>query len=396
MALIALFLFAPLPLTILFQYVRPWGAWVRTGALAGFETSRACSLFSWNALRHAEFQKSCAAKFDAEFAGRTGLIFLTNETYFRLFKICLMKSAGLVVGKEGTLYEAGYVEEYCLRRTQTVPLSPLARDLKRLQEACQRTGTAFVVLISPSKAAIYPEYIPDSWMRRYDPRPRAYEDLVASLRREGVHYVDGHAITAEAKSHAPAPVFPKGGTHWSQYAAWLTTNAMIASLQSQGRPLRPVEYEALKVSDRPTGEDADILALLNLAVPWRYPVAELKIKQAPGQDPRPTLAISGGSFVWKIAHLLNDSRQCSEIDFYSYYKTYKTAFANGAFKVVAVPVKSVDFKREIYAADCLVLEVNEATLCWPTTTRSFVDDALEHAPDGQKPKAQFRYELPTK
>ena len=212
MALIALFLFAPLPLTILFQFFRPWGAWVRTGALAGVETPREYAPFSWHALRHGEFQKSCAAKFNAQFAGRTGLIFLTNETYFRLFKICLMKSAGLVVGEEDTLYEVGYVEEYCLRRTQTVALSPLAQDLKRLQDVCQRTGTAFVVVISPSKAAIYPESIPDFWMRRYDSRPRAYEDFVASLRSEGIHYVDGHAITAEAKSRAPAPVFPRGGT----------------------------------------------------------------------------------------------------------------------------------------------------------------------------------------
>jgi alginate O-acetyltransferase complex protein AlgJ len=395
MAATAVIFMLPLSLDLL-AHLRPLSKKLRNSLLAGVQPKYERLPFTLRSLFDAKYQGSLAERFSGDFIGRTFLIRQTNEIYYRAFNVCPMKSASLVLGRNGVVFEEAYLREYCLTRVDNNNAVPLVRDIKRLQEICGHLGIGFVLVLTPSKAAVFPDDIPARWLRRYDPRPRAYDSFVPLLRSEGIHFVDGHAITAEAKARAPAPVFPRGGTHWSQYAAWLTTNAVMASLQSQGKPLRPIECEELKVSNRPTGEDQDIYALMNLAVPWRYPVAELKIKQTPGQGPRPILAITGGSFVWKIAGLLNESRQFSEMDFFYYYKTMKMAFANGIGTRVAEPVQSVDFEREIFAADCLVLEINEQMLPNPANTQNFVADALKNLPDASKPKAQFLYEFPAK
>lgn len=395
MVMMALFFALPLPLTILahvqqFKKVFRFGGKLR---LAGMQSAPSIAPFSRSALFNAKYQESLARFFDEEFFGRGPLIKLTNEIYFRLFKTCPMKSASLAVGREDTLYEELYLEEYCFQRIDKDKLSPLVRNIKHLQDACERNGTGFVLLITPSKAAVDPQFIPSEWMRGYDPKPRGYAELLPLLKDQGVHYVDGHALTVKAKSRAPAPVFPKGGIHWGQYAAWSTANALLALLHTQGIALQPMEYSSLRVSDIPKDSDSDILDLMNLAVPWRYPVAELEIKPiATSVSPRPNLVIIGGSFILQLADLLKVSNQFSEIDYYYYYKIYRKSYADGKSRLVENPVPSIDFAREIFAADCLVLEINEGIIPTQHHLSDFLSDALKNAPVAGKPKEPFRYE----
>ena len=394
MALIILFLAIPLPFTLLSHW-KPLKKTFRMGHLNGTQLQETYVPFSWPALLHAKYQESVARFFDTEFFARPNLINVVNELYFRIFKVSPMKSAMLFVGEENTLYESIYLNEYCLARRPASDLEPLARNIRELQEVCAGRGMGFTVLITPNKAAIYPETIPAGWARRYDPRPRAYEVFLSLLKERGVRVVDGHAIMAAAKDKAPAPLFPKGGIHWGDYGAWLTANALNAELQSQGKALQPVEYSRMNISHNPEGDDADLLALMNLLIPWRYPVAHLTVKPSAPHGLRPNMVMVGGSFMWKLNALLSVSHQFSEIDCFYYYKLAKKSFADDLFRTNAEPVQSVDFDREIFAADNLVLEINEAVIpSIPNHLIEFTGDVLKHLPDANKPRQPFLYENP--
>ncbi len=176
-----------------------------------------------------------ANRFDQSFVGREWLIRLTCEAWYRLFNGSPLKAAPLTLGKDNFIFEDFYLEEYCVTRTPRECLAPVVRDVKRLQDDCEHRGIGFVFMITPSKAAIFPEKIPRAWLQRYDSRPRGYDNFLPLLQGSRIHFVDGHALTVQAMKESSVPVFPKGGTHWNPYAAWKTSNAVIASLQRPGQ-----------------------------------------------------------------------------------------------------------------------------------------------------------------
>ena len=341
------------------------------------------------------FKKDLTDRLNVDFFGRDFLIRWTSETWFRIFHTCAAKSANITVGNNDWLFENNYLQEYCLYRVTTNDLEPLVKDLQRMQEVCDRLNIAFALLVTPSKAAICPEAIPSEWMQRYDPRPRAYDLFIPLLKQHGVRFIDGHALTLQAKANAPAPVFPKGGIHWGQYAALLTTNALIAELDAQGKSVAPIACRPVPVEVKSVIEERDLLRLMHLAIPWRYPIAKMEITpQWLGKSKRPNMAVIGGSFMWRIIHQLNATEQFSEIDGYCYYRLYKICnfdMDKGPTGLVREPTGDVDFAREIYGADCLVLEVNEAVIPGANHLKTFLREALDHVPanDERKP---FLYE----
>jgi len=391
MMLIIIFFAVPLPLTFL-AHVGPLKKSLRMGHLKGILPQTDYTPFSWSAVFNAKYQASVGRFFDNEFFGRPGLIELTDELYFRLFKISPMKSTLAVVGKKETLFEDLYWNEYVLNRVRKEQLLPLIINLKQMQELYRSRGKGFVVVITPSKASVYPELLPAGWERRYDPRPRGYDQFLPLLREQGIHYVDGHAIATTARDSSDVPVFPKGGIHWGAYTAFLTANAVIAELQSQGKPLQLLHYTNYRVLNTPPEQDADILQLLNLMFPWHYPVVDFDIKPVPVTGHRPNMVIVGGSFIWRMTDFLNDSRQFSEIDCFYYYKVRKKSFYDGKSRIISEPVQSVDFDREIFAADNLVLEINESFISnIPNHLDKFTTDALQHAATSPNPSPAPAY-----
>lgn len=397
-ALIAVVFFTPLCLTVFFccwTTPLPHTEWLRNETLVGMKASEAHVPLSWSTVRSGSYQSAAAARFNENFAGRELLIRSTCETWYRLFKRSPLSSIAISLGRDDFVFQDYYLQEYCLTRTSAEQLEPLVRDMRRLQDACEHFGVAFLLLITPSKAAIMPEYIPPAWLRRYDLRPRAYHQLVPLLTKHGIHFVDGHALTAQAKAHAPAPIFPKGGIHWGEYGAWVTTNALVAALEAQGKSLKSIQHFLPYVTDEPEGEDADVVSLMNLVVPWRYPVARMKIEGSPGFPGRPLNAtIIGGSFATQVARQLSACGQFSEVEIFNYYKKFKWSVVDGIINLARMPVNEVDFDREILATDCLVLEANEAALAikGPHHLITFVDDALKHIANGLPARRDFLYE----
>jgi hypothetical protein len=401
MSLIGLFLCLPLPLTIYSRQPDPpaWLKWLRERnlTLMGVETTRPPVAFSLPNVLNGGYQRERAAGFDREFIPRGAMIRLTCELHFRLFRTSALRSATISVGRADWLYVTNYLREYCLLRPPRSQMVSLVNDLQALHRQCRNRGIALALVVTPSKASVYPEQFPPAWRSRYDARPRSYDHLAELLPSSGIPYVDGHALTMAAKNDSPAPVFPKGGIHWGAYAAWLASSALVETLRQQGKPLSPLRYEGRRVRDVPmdtiTGRDADVYNLMNLTWPWRYPVAEMTIQRVPAkEDAKLTAAFVGGSFSDSILEQLSASGQFAEINFYGYYKQAKWTFSSGIRRLAALPVTSIDVEREIFGADCLILELNEASMHFPKHLNMFLADtrSLEGRPS--EPKPRFRYE----
>jgi SGNH hydrolase-like domain, acetyltransferase AlgX len=347
---------------------------------------------TWHSLRTGEFQKQEALRFNKSFAGRELFIRYTNEIWFRLYHDTAIPSAHVIVGKHDSLFGKGYLLEHFFARIDRSTLEPWVKDLRRLQDFCRSIDMGFVVVVTPGKASIYPEDAPDAWQRGYDPRPRVHPLLTELFRENGIVFVDGVDLVAREKlKHPPVPLFPKGGIHWNPRATLVTSNAVLARLAEQGKPVRPIEIVGSTISNEPVGDECDVLQLMNLARRWKYPCERLTIKRTETPPAHLNMTAVGGSFTWSLLQQFSASGQFSNINCYFYYKMYKAREIGEYSQRVRTPATPVDFGREIFAADCLLLEINEATAAASEHFLSvFLKDALAHLPDPAAPKPAFR------
>jgi hypothetical protein len=334
-------------------------------------------------LANGSFQQSVASRFNQRFAGRPLLIRATNELWFRLFHETSTATSQLAIGVDDNLFEKAYLREYFHQRVDKETLRPWVEQLQRFHELWRSRGVALAVLVSPSKASTYPELAPAKWQRFYDGRPRAAQQLLELLAEYGIPTVDAHALLAREKaSNSPAaPLFAKGSIHWNARGSWLAANELAARWREQGKNLQPLELASTTLSDIPGGEDADLVELLNVFAKWRYPTERLTI--APRLTPPEQqfkLAAVGGSFSRQLVQQLSSSGQFSEAHLFFYYKLQKAAVAADKLTKLREPAAPLDFEREIFSADCLLLEINEASALYPEHHLShFVADALDAA-----------------
>ena len=377
-------LLLPLGLGLVFRMTshRPtWASWLHNSTLEGQQNVIQPVSPTIKSIFNGSYTQNLAARFDAAFSGREALVRCSNEIGLVLLGETPPDS-NIVVGRNGSLLEKPYLSEYYLQRPAKEDLAALASDISRLQTACKEKGMAFLVLITPSKVSLYPEESPKGWSDRFDQRPRAYGIFLEELRTRQIKHVDGHAITMKAKATGgqPAPLFPKGGIHWGDHAALLTANAVIDNVVAQGVPLHPIKAKfQLLDRPRPFESERDILGLANFARPWSYPVSVANIEPTETlTDKRPTAVFVGGSFTQQILYFYCMSRQWSQIEYLFYYKVQKRTFNGDASIGEWRPTGEVDFNREVFSSDILVLEVNEQALVSQRHLTTFVSDALKH------------------
>ena len=366
-------------------------AWLRNATLAGQQIAPAPVPCSAATVFSAGYQSALAKDFDFHFAGREALIRAIDEFDVRVFRAA---PPGLLIGGWPlSIIERPYAAEYCLQRVDREKIRPLVDDLRKMQDFCVARGIAFALVITPSKASIYPENLPAAWQRRYRRAPRAYDQLIRLLREENVRFVDGHRLALGLKADSPVPVFPAGGVHWGDQAALATTNELLELLASQGAGVSPLRDYTSRISDEAQGQDADMMGLINVMFPWRYPVMQITVAPtAPARAMHPNLVWVGGSFVWKMLLMMGASSQFSELDFYNYYKVAQYCMADGRLSLVGAPTPAVNFEADVFAADALVVEINEQNIALGAHLREFLHDAFAVLPDPKAAKAAFHYE----
>ena len=308
-----------------------------------------------------ELQAWAADAFDASYGLRRGFVRAANQIDYSLFRSSRMYNGTILIGRDGSLFERMYVEDAC-RMRPPVPddeLDAFARKLVRARDLLRARGVAFEVLVTPQKAAIYPEDMPEAYRRAARPGPRNYDRLVGRLAAAGVPFVDGHRITLAAKPTTPVPLFPRGGTHWQTSCAFDTCAALVDALRSQGLPLRRVRVVSTVIDTHPTGTDADLHYMLNLADPRKqFPVPHPEFRPADDLPPVPRAVFVGGSFTPLPIEIMARNGVFAQVDFHYYLRLGRSTYRGDS--VTMGPGGRSDWGQELRGASAVVLEVNES------------------------------------
>ena len=226
------------------------------------------------------------------------------------------KGTGIDVGRDHWLFEHEYVRFHVGRyRMKQRHADRFARQAAKLRGLLAKRGIPLVVLVSPAKPEIYPEYLPDGvWPdAKTLASVTAREQMSSALRKAGVPVVDAHDLLLQMKDEPGAPLlFPAFGTHWNLYAAQRTLQEVWGAARKDAPSLPPFPSATGFEMAPPSPTDRDLEGLLNLL--WYHRADDVPRPvfgdEAPSGDraAMPGVLLVGDSFCFQLMELLHRSR----------------------------------------------------------------------------------------
>jgi hypothetical protein len=272
-----------------------------------------------------KFQRDFTAYFDQRYGARPTATRIDNSIAYWIFHE-LPPDKAVRVGTNGVLYLSDHLD-YCNRRDR--PDAPaFARKYKLAQDLLLARGKVLVLMLVPTKPAVWADDLPREWMspgaESGTAKRQISDPFVDALTQSGALFVDGRQTATRLPREA---VYAKTGRHVSAPAACL----ILGEALDLARPLlRDLEIPPIDCSYRMASgvdiaeEEFDLFRLLNVwtprpdvAVPVLDPVPERK----PGRQ-RAKAMILGTSFGWKVMKEAVRTHAVEHAAFHYYFNTF--------------------------------------------------------------------------
>ena len=313
---------------------------------------------------------------------------LKNQLLYSLFGVS--GAPNILIGREGELFAIEYVEEFCSRGAtpDAARLDAWADDVAEIGKRAESLGKGFVYLISPSKPAHAPQYLPADRRCPSLATGRAQEKLVPyddALEARGVAHLDSAQLLRDARSHYAIDLFPRGGVHWNLLGASLAMRetARILATQPGGSLIGAFDF-SWSEDDEAKGVDRDLLDLLNLFWPDdHYPTAAIRRASEPAACARtPRLLFVGDSFMRELVIVASQAECPPVIEHWFYVRSdgetnllrFRTApgeVGNGE----SLPSDLALLPQSLADADAIVLEENEHNIASTRQVANLLDAA---------------------
>ncbi|MCL2813238.1 MAG: hypothetical protein FWD23_01415 [Oscillospiraceae bacterium] len=265
----------------------------------------------------------------------------------------------IIVGKNGCLYENGYINEYLGYAPKYIDVTDRelyyrVGVLKDIQDELAARGVAFCVVITPSKAAAMADYIPD-WYKEENRTlssdyVRPYVRFVKMLEEAGVYFVDSSALY---RSLGMTNTFPKTGIHWNRLAAYETSAAVISEYERQtGTETKHIKSDGVLFGKNPVASEQDIFGIIYS-----------------GRRKEREEAILDDRYYWPDAYTANTSKPAIKHmiiqggsftgDFYHYFGSFGIASDITGYYYNNGGDVNINWSHEIGRTSFVLLEVNE-------------------------------------
>jgi hypothetical protein len=312
--------------------------------------------FSIAGWKNEDYQSGKEKYLNQAFGFRNYLVRLNNQLYFSLFNIA--KAKGVVVGKDGYLFEETYINDYTgASFVGQQRINDVVRRLTAIDSIFKKENKMLAVVLTPGKATFYPEYIPDHFNRVND--STNYKRYREAFLSSGIHFIDFNSYFLSLKGTTLFPIYPKTGIHWSDYGAVLAMDSLNNYLGAV-RDYDPVEiyWTEYNQNDSISDIDADIEDGMNILFDiqkprYRYPL----LQYDDYGSRRPKVMVVGDSFYRNIFFRGISDKVFDSPGFGYYFKEMHSPFIGGVNDIASIDVKGLLDKYEV-----VILMVSEATL----------------------------------
>jgi alginate O-acetyltransferase complex protein AlgJ len=297
-----------------------------------------------------------------------------NQTMYSLFGVS--GAANIAIGRDRQLFGWEYIDEFCSRGRAPPAAARIehwADGIAEIAAAAKTRGKGFVYLISPSKPAHLPQYLPVGLtcpaLVRGGPQNKL-APFRAALEQRGALYVDAARLMDDERMNYPIDLFPRGGTHWNLLGAALALRDINRAFEAGpgGSPVGPFEFD-WREDDFAKGTDRDLLDLLNLYWPDdHYPTAIVEGRGKSGACPRtPHILMVGDSFMRQLIVVSAQTPCPPTIDYWFYMRDDRGGFILARFVTAPGEIGNgarltadlAQLPRSFLEADAVVLEENE-------------------------------------
>lgn len=349
--------------------------------LSGTESRLLKPAFSWASWFNGDY----APRFEKWLTGNIGFrgfwVRLACQVNYSVFgKTGMSGGTEITVGRDHWLYETAYIKQIVRQPEMgAAKAERFARQAARLQAALNKRGIGFLLIVSPSKAEVLPEYLPPAVRPPAKSAVTGYARVTAELRKRNVAFLDGRELFLDLKKRGALNLFPPGGTHWSHYAAWLAWQQAATLLDGQVPGLElPAQSIQTVVTNSPLGADDDLRQLLNL---WRFEPGEPRPLPYPIVAPPPArlrdrykALVTGDSFSLTLIDAMARSGQFLQVDLLYYFKrriTYPAPsfnqapnrlIADAGLNMGAIDGTDPDWDHLLENQKLIILAINEIHL----------------------------------
>jgi alginate O-acetyltransferase complex protein AlgJ len=195
----------------------------------------------------APFARKAVARFPARFEayfqdrlpGRE--LLLREQARFKVDWLDTSSSDKVIVGREGWLFMNEEKSENPGRDVSQEEQCRLwAAELRRRRDWLAERGIQYIVVLTPEKHSIYPEYLPE--IHRHTHSPSAAEMLAELFRKEEELNV---VVLRDALTAAREPVslYFHTDTHWNDEGAYVGYCALLQRLAQRWPDMKPLECD---------------------------------------------------------------------------------------------------------------------------------------------------------
>src|SRR5262245_12500703 len=145
--------------------------------------------------------------------------------------IDLLDDGKVVQGRNGRLFLDNDTNEVIAQHTGALRLDERGVEQWRLilehrTAWLERRGVQYLFLVAPNAHSVYPEALPDDVPSAPD---RTVHQVLGAVERGGIARVV--YPLEQLVSERDKPVFPKTGSHWTEYGAFIAYRSVIDALQ---------------------------------------------------------------------------------------------------------------------------------------------------------------------
>ncbi|MFN0203692.1 MAG: alginate O-acetyltransferase AlgX-related protein [Bacteroidia bacterium] len=319
--------------------------------------------FKLDSWKEGSYQSQVENWANQRFGFREDLVRTYNQVNYDLFRKSNL--GDMQVGKEDYLFQGVYYDAYTGKDLVKRELAySKCKQIKLIQDSLERAGKVFFLMICPSKANFFPEYLPDNIAKTKNIEPN-YHQMLEISKELGIKVLDFNAYFLAQKNKSPYPLFPKNGIHWSSYGATLALDSMVHYIESRkGVDLPDIQYE---VKMETASGDNDLEWGMNLLYPLpTYPLAlpDLKITTENKQKLK-TLLISD-SFGWFLYRIDEMDKVFEKFEVWQYYQErFLTQTQKSS-------VNKTNLKSQVLENDVIILSASTINL--PRFGWGFLED----------------------
>jgi len=293
---------------------------------------------------------------------RPDLVRANNEIDFLLFE--KLHANGVVLGKDGFLFEEGYIKEYCGQDfIGKKMLREEAMKLRSLQDTIEHSGKVFVFIFAPSKAYFFSDKFPADYRRLPRASHTNYRVLKQMFDSLGINYIDYNAWFVSLKNTSKDQLFTSLGTHWTIYGSLIAGDSLVRYIARRLKcDLPEPRWTEVEHTVVPRSSDDDLASGLNLI--WQqnkeifsYP----KVSYAAEHRKKPAAIYIGDSFFWMwFGNNLMDHISDDWEFWYYFNERWDKNVASG--KASLTYIDKSDWRPVLFGADYVVMEFNPGNL----------------------------------